>query len=271
MEKIIKFYELEKDNLLLGDLTSVKNLCSLIETEKNNFSNGEIFKSSCLLIEELSEIFSLYDYKNINYVNYYIQQITDKLKIFSKLKDNYLITQKKLNYFLNFLQYLKFINQCNKIIVSGEKYSILYESNIIFSNFSFNVLDARVEFYNDEYVFFYSKTEKHCNLCSYYLDDLYGFKLFITYKKNLFDNTIFIETFDTLIDNEYDFYKKINVCKNWKIIPSINNKHSLIHINVKDISECFFYKNTNIKIKFGESIFVDLNKVFQFVIDFLSY
>jgi hypothetical protein len=268
MEKIINFYSEEKNNLLSGNLSSIERLCSLIESEQENLVNKTTLENSCLLVDELVEIFSLPNYKNANYADFYIGKITRTLnEIINVTKPEILIIKKKLNCYKNFLQYLKYIHNNKKLLLTNEKYELLYDSYIMFG--FFDVSDAKVEFYSNDHILYYTKTNEYIKMCIYYLDELYGLKLFLTFRHNLINQKININVYDVLIESERDFYNKLSTPENWKLPYEFAKSNILQNINITSLAGCFSNNDDNITIKFSESAYVDTNKMFEFLIDFL--
>ena len=169
------------------------------------------------------------------------------------------------------LEYIKLLNYNDRVFFDKDKYNVIIDTYNIFNNLKNDVIESVVEWYSNNYIIYYSKSVDNTNICIYKLDDSFGYKLFLTFKKNnIIDNTV-IYTYDILIDTQEEFYKKIKTFESWKMSDSPIKKNTIQLININQIAECFSKKKSNnLQILFFESNFVESNKMLQYVKEFLN-
>ena len=274
MESIINFYEANEKDLLDYDKETINKLYKIIINTKNNLNNIDWFNNCSAIIEECVKIFSVLNYDYVYYIDYYIQKlkqsIPDNIDMI-KLKSDHHYTIKKVNLYIKMLEYIKSLNYNDNIFFDKDKYNIIIDTYCIFCNLNEDICESIIEFYYNNYIIFYSKSSNYINVCIYHLDDLFGHKLFLTFRKNNITNKIKIYTYDTLFNTQEDFYKKIKMYDCWKIPDYPRKKNILQFININQIAECFSKKNNpDIEIMFFESNFVDVNKMLQYVKEFLN-
>jgi hypothetical protein len=272
METILTFFESNKDELLIYNKEKINDLYKIILNIKDN--NYKIYwtKNCNDLLNELHNKFNFY---NPQYI-YNIHPLLYKLKnSISHIEDIYLqslddkILYKKIKLNIQLLEYLEALNYCETVFCDKEKYDIVIETYLIFNFFNENILKTYVEWYSNQYIIFYSKSINYINICIYELDDLFGYKLFITFRNNVLNNKKSISTYDIIIENSSDFYERLETIKNWKFSgSSIKNKTKLM-INIEQIAECFNIKE-NVEIKYFEAIYIDKSKMLEYVKDFLD-
>ncbi len=271
MESIINFYEANEKDLLDYDKETINKLYKSIINTKNNLNNNW-FNNCSEIIEECVKIFSVMNYNYIHYIDYYIQKLKHAIPYnvdLIELKHRDII--KKVNLYIKMLEYMLLLNYNDKITFDNDKYHIIIDSYYIFCNLNKDISESIVEFYSNNYIIFYSKSNNYINVCIYHLNDLFGHKLFLTFRKNNITNKIEIYTYDTLFNTSEDFYNKIKISESWKILECPIKKNTTHFININQIAECFSKENNcDIKIIFCESNFVDTNKMLQFVKDFLN-
>jgi hypothetical protein len=262
MEKIIKFYELNENDLVTYNKDTIDKLYKIIIDSKNKLKNEDLFNKCLMTIEECNEIFSIMNVNYMYYVDEYILKLKNCLLNNFEIENNnntnkYIIRKTKL--YIQLLEYLKIINYDGKVFFDVDKYNIVIDTYNIFFNLKPDIKKCHVEWYSNNYIFFCSKSTIYKNICIYYLDDLFGFRIFLTFKKNKLDNKIKLCVFDSIIKSEKDFYKKIE---------RLNN-YSMHYINIKKIAKCFSI-NLNIDKSYSESNFVDENKMLKYVNIFLN-
>ena len=274
MESIINFYKLNEKDLLDYDKETINKLYQIIINTKNNLNNNDWFNNCSSTIEECIKIFSVMNYDYVYYIDYYIQKlkqsIPDNIDVI-KLKSEYYYIIKKINLYIKMLEYIKSLNYNDKIFFDKDKYNTIIDTYSIFFNLNENICESIIEFYSNNYIIFYSKSNNYINICIYHLDDLFGHKLFLTFRKNNITNKIKIYTYDTLFNTPDDFYNKIKMFDCWKMPDNPSIKNTTQFINIDQIAECFSKENNpDIKIIFFESNFVDANKMLQYVKEFLN-
>lgn len=270
MDKILFFYENNKNNLQNYDKRTINELLDLLENISINDKENWIIKSKKVL-ELFNKEFSnfnshysfkinecLYNFKNINLgnIDYNILN-SDEKDIYKKIKLN-----------IKFLEYLQILNINKRVFCDKDKYDIIYDTYNIFNSFDCLNNDYIVEWYSNQYIFFCSKNYNNVNICIYELDDMYGYKLFLTFKNNYDSNYISINIYDCVLNNAEDFYDKLET-KKWYFnnSPVKKNYNSLIDISQIAIE---FNEPDNPNIKFYESHYVEQNKMLEHVKDFLS-
>ena len=269
MDKILYFYENNKNNLQNYDKRCINELLELLENISMN-DESWIIKSKKILdiFNEEFSIFNshysfkinehLYNLKNINLVNIDYNILNTKEKdIFKKIKLN-----------IKFLEYLQILNINERVFCDKDKYDIIYNTYNIFNSFDCLTNDYIVEWYSNQYIFFYSKNYNNINICIYELDDIYGYKLFLTFKNNYDNNNTSINIYDCILNNADDFYDKLETIK-WYFNNSSDKQNCNSLIDITQIA-LEFNKPDNPNIKFYESYYVEQNKMLEHVKDFLS-
>lgn len=274
MESIINFYEVNEKDLLNYDKETITKLYQIIINTKNNVNNNDWYNNCYEIVEECIKIFSVMNFNYVHYIDYYIKKLKQTIPIniyMIDLKSEYYYIIKKVNLYIKMLEYIKLLNYNDKIFFDKDKYNIIIDTYYIFCNFNEDISESIVEFYSNDYIIFYSKSNNYINICIYHLDDLFGHKLFITFRKNNTTNKIKIYTYDTLFDTKEDFYKKIKMFEYWKIPDSPIKKNTTQFINIDQIAECVSKENnSDLKIMYFESNFVDVNKMLLYVREFLN-
>jgi hypothetical protein len=271
MEKIIKFYE-ENDKYLINyNKEHLDELYKLIKNERNTWNNN-LWLNDCLnTIAKFMEIFTTIPFKYIDDVECYINKLSNCVQNddFTKNLENVYIV-KKIKLYIQFLHYLKKIYYVKKITFDKEKYDIIFYTYNIFCNFKNEMKELFVEYYSEDYIFFYSKSINYVNICIYQINELFGYKIYLSYRKEIETNKIKICTFDVIINTQHDFYN--NFEKSSIILSKYTKytKNSLQHIDVKQIGECFLMDMSNVKIEFNESTFIKEQKMLSFVKTFLD-
>ena len=268
MENLIKFYEFNEQKLLDYDKETINKLYDIIINAKNNLNNDIWEKTAKTIIKECDNTFSISNNNYIDSLDNYIPIVKDLLVNNNsiKIENQYII--KKLNLYEQMLEYLKILNYSENVFFDKEKYEITINTYNIFFNLQKSITESIIEWHSNNYVFFYSKSNNNTNICIYGIDDLYGYKLFLTFRKENISNKIKIVLCDVIINSNNDFYKKIKIIENWKIQESSDKINNVHLINIEQIAECF--SNDNIKKEFCESNYVDVSKMLEYVGDFLD-
>jgi len=261
MDNILSFFEINKTKLINYDQSTIDELYEIIIQTKNNLSINEWVKKSTIIIQECEEIFSIINYKYINFIDSYIIKLSKCIETqieCSTIEITYIV--KKIKLYIQLLKYLKII-YFDKIIFFDElKYDIIIDTYNIFFNLNDDINKSYVEWITNNYIVFYSQSLNFTNICIYLLNDLYGYKIFLTFTKNNSNNTIKIYTFDCFIKTNKDFCNKF----------SIRNNYKPYSINIKQIANCFNKNNKNVIIEYLESNYIDKNKMLEYVRFFLN-
>jgi hypothetical protein len=258
MDKIIKFYELNEKNLLNYDTNTINKLYSIITEEKENINNNEWLLKSNNLLEECNEIFSIMDCNYLLYIDSYITKLEECLINNNENKNKYII--RKIKLYIQLLDYLKKINFDKEILFDFYKYNIIINTYDIFFNLQSDIQKCYVKWLSNSYIFFYSESEKTINICIYNLNDIYNYKIFMTFVENKITNKIKICIYNSIIMSEIDFYNKIKK----KYI------YKLDFINITKIPKYFSSKSDKVLIEYQESNYIDANKMLQFINVFLN-
>jgi hypothetical protein len=270
MNKIIDFYELYESELLEYNKEYINKLYEIIIDEKKSFYNNNWNDYCDAIIDECSHFVSSMNNDYLYKTPHFILLIKDSLLNHNSKKTENLYIVKKLNLYVQLFEYLKSLNHNTFVFFDKDKYELTINTYNIFLNFDVTILESMIEWYSNYFVFFYSKSNKYTNICIYKIDDLFGYKLFLTFRKDNIMNEIIINTCDTVIDSEEDFYNKINFTENWKVLDSFTQKNMSPLININLVAECFTNSNINVKINFIESQYICVNKILKFVEDFLK-
>lgn len=273
MEPIINFYESNEKKLLDYDKNTINELYQIIIEEKNNLNYKIWFNRGSQIIKECVKTFSTMNPNYINYIDLYISElkksIPSDIMIFS-LQSKELDLIKKVNLYIKMLEYIKLLNYSDRVFFDKDKYNVIIDTYNMFNNLN-NITECMVEWYSNDYIIFYSNSNDNSKICIYQLDDLFGYKLFLTFAKNNITCEIIIYTCDVVINTKEDFYKKIKMFENWKLSNSPIKKNTQQLINIDQIAECFSKKESaDLKILFLESNFVQSDKMLQYVSDFLN-
>ena len=240
MEKIIKIYEHNEKDLMDHN----KNLLDKCHS----------------VIEDCTKIFSMTNLNDTHLIDSYIVKlkkcVSDNMER-TKLNDEYKYIIRKVNLHIQLLEYLKIVNYNDEVVFDSDKYNIVVDAYNIFVSLKEDISKSYVEWCSNNYVFFYSQSTNYTNICVYYLDDLFGYKIFLTFKKNNLTNKIKICIFDVIIKCEKDFYNRID-------------NYKLQFINIKQILNCFSMDSDDITKEYQESNYINSQKMLQYVSIFLD-
>jgi len=275
MERIINFYDLNEKNLLAYDKETINQLYQLIVNEKKYLNNDWI--SECYsVVNECIETFSTMNLNYMDYIDLYIERLKKSIPdedILSNTQRNYHLVIRDINLYIQMLEYLKELNYSERVFFDKDKYQLMINTYNLFRRFD-NQDDCVVEFDSNHYIFFYSKSSKYVSICIYHIDDLFGYKLFLTFKKSIEEKEIIINTFDVMINSGEEFYKKVKMLKGWNLLDNPTKEHNMQLVDIEQIAQSF-NKNSGetgykIEISYFESSFVDEDKMLQYVGTFLD-
>lgn len=263
MDKIIKFYELNEKDLINYNQDTIDKLYKLITDTKNKLYSSDWLEKCCTIIEECDEVFSIMNSCYIYFIDEYINKlkgcITNNMDT-GNFNNLHIYTARKIKLYIQLLEYLKMINYDSKVFFDADKYDIVMNTYKIFFNLKGDINKCYIEWYSNNYILYYSQSLNYTNICIYYLDDLFGYKIFLSFKKNNFTEKIKLCVFDIIIKTEKDFYNRIEKMSNYK----------LHFINIKQIAKCFSLNCDNVTTEYQESNFIDSSKMLQYVHVFLN-
>ena len=263
MENTINFYEFDKNDLLSYSHDNTDELYTII-TDANRKLYNDNWSNKChALIKECTEIFSIINSNYVYFIDAYIIKfkkcLTNNEEI-DNFNNTYKFFNRQIKLYIQLLEYLKIINYDNNVFFDTDKYNIVISAYDIFFNLKEDVNKSYIEWYSNNYIFYYSQSTNYTNICIYHLDDLFGYKIFMTYKKNNLTNKIKISVYDVIINTQVDFYNKIE--------KSTNSK--LYFIKIEQLAKCFSINSNNITKEYQESNFIDSCKMLQYAAFFLN-
>jgi hypothetical protein len=263
MENIIKFYELNEIDLLNFNQSTVNQLYEIITDAKRKLYNDNWLNKSCAIIEECTEVFAIMNLGHIYYIDDYIIKLkkcipdnADK----TTLDNDHKYIARKVKLLIQLLEYLKIINYDGTVFFDACKYNLVVSTYNIFYGFKDDIKNSYVELYSNNYIFYYSLSGTNTNICIYYLDDLYDYKIFVTLKKNNFTGKIKLCIFDVIIKTERDFYNKIEQAGNYK----------LRFVDITQIAKCFSINSEDVTKEYQEANFINQTKMLEYVNIFLN-
>ena len=220
MDKIIKFYELNEKDLINYNQDTINKLYKMITDTKNKLYSSDWLEKCCTIIAECDEVFSIMNPCYIHFIDEYIIKL--KRCIINNadtenFNNSHIYTARKIKLYIQLLEYLKKINYDSKVFFDADKYDIVMNTYNIFFNLKEDINKCYIEWYSNNYILYYSQSTNYTNICIYYLDDLFGYKIFLSFKKNNFSEKIKLCVFDIIIKTEKDFYNKIEKMSNYKL------------------------------------------------------
>jgi len=263
MDNIIKFYKLNEKDLINYNRDSINKLLFIIKDTADKMNNDDWVNNCTAIIEECVEVFSIMNFNYLCHVDDYIIKLRESIPHDIKTKiinghHKYVI--RKVNLYIQLLEYLKMVNYNTKVFFDKQKYDIVIDSYNIFFNLIEDINKSYVEWYSNNYIFYYSQSTKYTNICIYCLDDMFGYKIFLTLKINNLTNEIKLCIYDAVIKTREDFYNKIE-----KI-----NDHRPRFIDIEQIINCFSLSSNDIAKEYHESNYVESFQMLQYVNYFLN-
>jgi hypothetical protein len=266
MDKIIKFYELNEEDLINYRVDTIDKLYSLIREIKQMKTNKNWLEKSLSVISECDEFFSIINPNYVDYLDKYIDNLSNCLINYTFEKNTDEMCEKtvrKINLYIQLLEYLHMINYQENIFFDANKYYVTISAYNIFFNLKNEIEKCCIEWNSNNFILYYSQSINYTNICIYHLDDSFGYKIVLSFKKNNISEKIKLCVFDLIIKSEKDFYSKIE--RKNKI-----NGYAKHFINTKQIAKCFSSNSSSVTIEYLESNFIDENKMLQYVNIFLN-
>lgn len=259
METLLMFFENNKEELLNYNQTKIDKLYELI---KNNAFENLWNKTANIL---LNNFYDNFDWNNITHIHYFITQFNNCIKNYEQktkieMSNEIYISYRKITLCIQLLEFIKLNNKQKIVIYNKEKHELNILINNTFCELSNNLYKLYTVWISNNIILFYSENYNFINLCIYEYDEIFGYKLFLTYRKNLTNDKKNILVCNTIIYNSNIFYTKLN----------IQNKENIKCINIIDeIAECFDNQNAT-QIKFIETANIDKYKMLEYVKYFLD-
>jgi hypothetical protein len=264
METIITFFENNKDELLNYNKTKIDKLYELI---KNNAFENMWSKNAKLL---LNNFYNNFDWNNTNQILYFtiqfnkcIYNYAQKIKIEIEIINKNFFIYRKIILCIQLLEFIKINNKHKLVIYDKEKHKLNLLINEVFCTLSNNLYELYTVWISNTIILFYSKNNNFINICFYEYDEIFDYKLFLTYKYNLSNNKKNILICNSVIYNSDVFYTKLN------FLNEENYKHICIIDYINDIAQCFDNQNIAL-IKFIETTNIDKYKMLEYVKYFLD-
>lgn len=272
MEKILFYYNNNKNDLLNYNTEKLDEFFKLISEINFSYDCKSWFNECNNLLVEFYNNFNIYDsgynFKICNMLEKFKKSVPSYINInLLNLKEKDVYRKIKLN--IQLLEYLQTLNYNQKVFFDKEKYDIIISTYKIFYDFGDHIIESIVEWYSNQFIFFYSKSDHYINICIYELDDLHGFKLFLTVRNNLDKKKITIYAYDIIINDSSDFYEKLETIQKWNFINYPDKTKYIYLIDINKIANYFDILEKN-NIKYCESSYVDEKKMFSFIKDFLN-
>lgn len=286
MKSIKDFYKNNELKIKKYDRDSIEKLIEIIEREIINYDRINNWEINVMNI--LNEIDNFFGQMSWNYI-YYIDLFIKKLKELEQFESeeskenkeskeskesipnpfNGIIQSlnKKIYINIQMLEHLKIFNHNPLLFFDNDKYNVVINSYRMFGDLiqlSDNIKEILIEWNSNNYLFFYIKRSCGIKICIYHYDDIFGYKLFLTFI-NIPPN-IKINIYDIIINKPKDIKEKI---RNEFVIPTFSNEKKYF-INLNQIIE-YINNTSDPHIIFNESCHIGENKMIEYIKDFFTY